>query len=191
MSEQTDTLSQIMDVAQQIMHVRGYNSFSYANISQEVGIKKASIHYYFPNKSDLVREVVARHRRWFRAELEKIIQQTADPRSRLELYARLYFDAMENGDQMCFCGMLAADFPTLPPDVRAEVEGFFADNEIWLTRVIGEGKAAGVLHVTESVEIEAQLLVSGIEGAMLVARTHGDVRRFRPIVQRLFGKLLA
>jgi TetR/AcrR family transcriptional repressor of nem operon len=33
----------------------GYNGFSHADIAEAIGIRKASIHYHFPTKVDLVR----------------------------------------------------------------------------------------------------------------------------------------
>ena len=47
---------------------------------------------------------------------------------------------------MCLCGMLAAEYQTLPPPMRDAVVGFFDINEAWLERVLDEGKAAGTLH---------------------------------------------
>ncbi|MDP2026901.1 TetR/AcrR family transcriptional regulator [Sulfuriferula sp.] len=32
---------------------RGFNDFSYADIANEVGIRKASLHHHFPTKTDL------------------------------------------------------------------------------------------------------------------------------------------
>ena len=42
-----------MDSAQHLVQTRGYHAFSYADIAEEVGSRKASIHYYFPSKTDL------------------------------------------------------------------------------------------------------------------------------------------
>jgi TetR/AcrR family transcriptional repressor of nem operon len=47
------TKIEILDAAQNIIQLRGYNGFSFANISQTVGISKASIHHHFPSKAAL------------------------------------------------------------------------------------------------------------------------------------------
>ena len=44
---------------------------------------------------------------------------------------------------MCLCGMLAADYETLPTPMREAVIRFFDANEAWLTRVLEEGAAEG------------------------------------------------
>ena len=43
----------ILDTAQALAQVRGYNGFSHADVSAELAITKASIHYHFPGKADL------------------------------------------------------------------------------------------------------------------------------------------
>lgn len=188
MKERADTAEQILDAAQQMVQTRGYNAFSYADISAQVGIRKASIHYHFPSKSDLGSGLVARYREIFRKKRDQIDRQTDYPRRQLERYVQLYLDGLRD-ERMCLCGMLAADFTTLPQAVREEVKGFFADNEAWLTKVLVEGCKAGVIHCNEPAEVSAQLLLAGLHGAQLVARSYGDVTRFHSIAQRLLAGL--
>ena len=41
------------------------------------------------------------------------------------------------------CGVLAAEYQTLPETMRSDVIRFFDDNQRWLVRVLKEGKADG------------------------------------------------
>ena len=47
----------ILDTAQALAQVRGYNGFSYADISAELAITKPSIHYHVPSKADLAEAI--------------------------------------------------------------------------------------------------------------------------------------
>ena len=58
--EQT-TSEKILDTAQSLVVAGGYNGFSYADISDAVGIRKASIHHHFPTKAELVQVLVDRY----------------------------------------------------------------------------------------------------------------------------------
>ena len=189
MQLQTDTSARILDAAQRLVQTRGYNGFSYADVAEHVGIRKASIHYHFPNKGDLGRELVARYRTGFRRELGRIEGATGDPHRRLERYAGLYRAVLEDEGRMCLCGMMAADLVTLPEGVQQEVRGFFSENAAWLAAVLVEGRETGALGFEGEPEAEAQLLLSSLEGAMLLARSHGGVPRFdaiaRPALRRL------
>ena len=178
-----------MDAAQQMVQTRGYNAFSYADISAQLGIRKASIHYHFPSKKDLAKEIVSRYRATFRHELEQIDRSTGNYRRKLKLYAQLYLNALNDDGRMCLCGMLAAEISTLPQEVRSEVLTFFANNEMWLTRVLTEGRNDGAFTFSGDAAAEAQLFLAGLQGAMLMARFYQDQARFRAWSRKILSKL--
>ena len=184
MTTQKDTVQHILDVAQHLLQTRGYNAFSYADISESVGIRKASIHYHFPNKSDLGKALVVRYREAFRQERSRIDRDTDQALRKLERFADLYLGGLRNG-RVCLCGMLAEDFTTLPNEMREEVRAFFDENEAWLTKVLVEGQKAGSIRYGGAVEVEAQLLLTGFQGAQIIARSYEDATRFQSIAQRL------
>jgi TetR/AcrR family transcriptional repressor of nem operon len=94
-------------------------------------------------------------------------------------------------DRMCLCGMLAAEYATLPEAMQRAVERFFADNGRWLEGVVDEGRRRGTLAFEGSAADAAQLILSGLEGAMLVARPFGGVERFRAAARRLLAAFSA
>lgn len=188
MSERGDTATRILDVAQELAQTRGYNAFSYADISEQVGIRTASIHYYFPSKSDLGRALIGRYQRTAEQVFAQIDRATNDPRQKLRRYSGIFSDMMLHGERMCLGGILAADILTLPSEIREEVQAFFGLNERWLACVLEEGRSAGLLEFTGSPEVEARLLVASLEGALLVARSYADVDRYRELAEKLLAE---
>jgi len=183
------TAGKILDIAERLVQTRGYNGFSYADISSELRIRNASVHYHFPSKSDLGRRLVGRYRENFLAALSGLEQDHADARRRLRAYVAIWTRVLRDRDRMCLCGMMAADIASLPRSVRAEIKRFFNENEAWLVRVLKAGQKAGTLKLAGTVEVEARLLTMGLEGAMLVARSYWEVRRFEEIAVRLLAGL--
>ncbi|MBI3855131.1 MAG: TetR/AcrR family transcriptional regulator [Planctomycetes bacterium] len=183
------TASRILDIAERLVQTRGYNGFSYADISSELRLRNASVHYHFPLKSDLGRRLVARYRENFMAALAALERESGDARRRLRRYASLWARVLRDRDRMCLCGMMAADIATLPRAVRAEIRRFFEENEAWLVRVLSEGRKAKSLRLAGTPAVEARLLTMGLEGAMLVARSYGEPRRFEEIADRLLEGL--
>ena len=183
------TAGRILDIAERLVQMRGYNGFSYADISSELRIRNASIHYHFPSKTDLGRRLVARYRENFMTALAALETQTTDARRRLRTYVGFWSQVLRDRDRMCLCGMMAADIATLPKAVRAEIKQFFEENEAWLVRVLSAGRKAKTLRLAGSPEVEARLLTMGLEGAMLVARSYGEPRRFEEIATRLLQGL--
>jgi TetR/AcrR family transcriptional repressor of nem operon len=190
MNEQDNKATQVMDVAQELMQIRGYNAFSYADIAEQVGIRKASIHYYFPSKSDLAREVVMRYRVESRQRFAELDRQISDPQRKLELIAQNFGRTLHDHNRICLCGMLAAEMPTIPEEVRDEVLGYFTDTEEWLARVLAEGVKAGVLRVSGPIEVEARLIMVGLEGALMVARAFNDLDRLTSVAESLIERYI-
>ena len=89
------------------------------------------------------------------------------------------------------CGVLAAEYLTLPKPMRTAVIRFFDDNQKWLANVLTQGQADKTLTFTGPPEDVAQSILSTLEGAMLVARPYGDVSRFNTATRRLLAGLTA
>ena len=188
--EPSDTATRILDSAERLVQRRGFNGFSYADVAAELGVTKASLHYHFPGKAELGEALIERYTRRFAEALERIEADTDEPLERLRAYAGLYGDVLEQG-RMCLCGMLASEYETLPRPMRGAVIRFFDESETWLERVLEEGRERGVLQFGGSSREAARLVVSGLEGALLVSRPYGDAQRFRDAADGLIAGLAA
>jgi TetR/AcrR family transcriptional repressor of nem operon len=183
-----DTAARILDVAERLLQVRGFNGFSYADVATELQITKASLHYHFAGKAELGQALIARYAARFIDALGEIDTSSADALSSLDAYAKLYADVLRR-KRMCLCGMLAAEYRTLPKPMRDAVVRFFDANEAWLERVLMRGQQEGTLEFTGSASEAARMIVSALEGAMLVSRPYGDIDRFQTTAERLFASL--
>ena len=187
-SPNTDTSRRILDIAERLLQTRGYNAFSYADIAQALHVTKASLHYHFPTKAELGKRLIERYGLTFLQALEMIDRTSADASEQLRRYVEIYVNVLRN-DRMCLCGMLAAEYATLPKPMKAELKHFFDENERWLVAVLEEGQAKSKLHFTGSAREVAQLLVGSLEGAMMLARSYNDVARFESAAERLLAGL--
>src|SRR5438874_5740661 len=102
----SDTADRILDVAERLVQMLGFNGFSYADVSAELKITKASLHYHFATKAELGTRLIARYQRRFQAALDGIDRNGEDALHKLRSYARLYADVLRN-HRLCLCGMLA------------------------------------------------------------------------------------
>ncbi len=184
----TDTAAKILDVAERLVQQRGFNGFSYADVAAELGVSKAALHYHFASKAELGEALIRRYADRFIAALAEVESRPEDARGKLNDYVEIYADVLRDG-RMCLCGMLAAEYRTLPEPMREAVVTFFERNEAWLEGVLERGKADGTLGFTGAAREVAEAIVSGLEGAMLVARPHEDVARFEVAAARLLDGL--
>ncbi len=183
---------QILDSAQRFVQTHGYHGFSYADIAEEVGIRKASIHYYFPAKADLGAALVRRYCDHIRQSANAITQRTVGADEQLQRYAQIFRDRLRGGPAGgggCLCGVLSAEWPSLPESVRVEVSAFFSENEAWLSGVMETGCAAGLLRFQATAPVQAAAFLAGLEGALLSARVHQDVTLYCAIAHQLLGQM--
>lgn len=183
-----DTAARILDVAERLAQTRGFNAFSYADIAEELGVTKAALHYHFPTKAALGVALITRYTSRFAGALERIDVERSDAAECLRQYVELYARVLAE-DRMCLCGVLASDYDTLPATMQSKVIDFFDLNESWLARLLERGRREGSLRFEGRAEEEAELVVGTLEGAMLVARSYHDQRRFTSTADRLLTGL--
>jgi TetR/AcrR family transcriptional repressor of nem operon len=186
----TDTATRILDVAEKLVQRRGFNGFSYADVASELKITAAGLHYHFAGKAELGRALVARYTARFSDALDAIDTRLPGARARLQAYADLYAAVLRER-RLCLCGMLAAEYQTLPKPMRDSVIRFFDENEAWLSHVLDQGREGGELNFTGAPEEAARMIVCGLEGAMLIARPYGDLARFKSTAHQLLESLSA
>src|SRR3712207_4668056 len=165
----TGRTSQILDVAERLLQVRGYNGFSYGDVATELGITRAALHYHFPGKSELGQALIERYAIRFSGALAELDATAPDAAAKLRGYVALYTDVL-SADRMCLCGMLAAEHRTLPQPLQQAVCDFFTANTAWLHKVIEEGCSDGSLHCPGTPQATASMVLGTLEGAMLITR---------------------
>ena len=183
------TLELILDVAQDMLQKGGLQAFSYRDISSRVGIRTASIHYYYPTKTDLAQAIVARVRKQFTTALEEIDAGTTDPLLRLEKFCGLFLNTLGGADRLCPMCMLAMGQDAIPPKVQREVREFWSHGEHWVAgnieRVRGQGKYLPALKSSKL----AQTWMATLEGAMVAARAFNERGRLVDAIAVLFAGL--
>ena len=184
----TAAATAILDVAERLAQTRGYNGFSYADIAIQLGVTKASLHYHFPSKAELGRALIERYHVHFGTALNAIDQRTKDPHEKLKRYVGLYNSVLSN-ERMCLCGMLAAEYATLPAPMQQGLTSFFDANERWLTTVLEDGLRAGAFQFREPANERARVVLGALEGAMLVARSYGSPHRFQTAAAYMLADL--
>ena len=129
-----ENINKIKDIAESKIKEGGFNAFSFREIAKEIGIKSASVHYYFPTKSDLAIAVVERYIERFTVLLEEI-DESCVGEEKINKYIDLFISVLTVDQRMCLCGILGTESQLLPESVKASVGQFFELNICWLTNV--------------------------------------------------------
>lgn len=188
--QRSATAGQILDIAEMLIQTRSYSAFSYQDIADALGIRKASIHYHFASKADLGAAVVDRYVERFGAALEAIGQdESKSSMAMLDFYVDPYLQFAKTPDRVCLCGALAGEMPALPTKMRAHVDAFFKAHHAWLAGILKRGVIRGEFRLASSPAKTARLVLAALQGALLVKRTTGDPAQLKDVVTVLKAQL--
>jgi len=182
----TPTRDHLLAEAENLILRGGYSAFSYAHLTEKIGITKASIHYHFPTKQRLAEEVVDVAQARFAEALAGIEAANAHVADQLRQYAALFLDGFE-ASLRPLCGALSAELAALPPSLHERTAAYFRLHLDWLTRILDQGIAKGQLHWTGGSNALARLLLATLEGGSLIGRALGS----REAVLEGFEQVLA
>src|ERR1700761_6701117 len=105
--QHTHTREEIIDIADGLVRRRGYHGFSYAHIARTMDVQNAAIHYYFPAKEDLGKELIIN-------EIKRIDDSRRDSGAAGGVGALMRlvqtFHELSRSDQVCLNGAFIPDY---------------------------------------------------------------------------------
>jgi TetR/AcrR family transcriptional regulator, transcriptional repressor for nem operon len=176
----SDMKEAILVAARLRAQAHGYTGLNFRDLADEVGIKSASLHYHFATKADLGAAVAKRYREDSAAGLKKMWAKSQDPAAFLKRYPSIFRKALEDGNRMCMCGQMAAEYDDLPDEVKVEVKGFADDNIAWLAKVLSAAKPDASSAVTRQ---RARAIYAAVTGAQLLARSRADLKAYDETIE--------
>ena len=167
-----DRKQQILEIGLELLQTRGYASFSYADLSERLGITKASIHHHFPSKEDLGVALTQRYFEVVRETLDEAAEHD-DPWEQFEGYAGVVFGAFGRGDRICAAGSVQSEYNVVPESMRQSMGELIEYVIDWIAQVLEEGRRRGVMQFPGSPEEQATMIFSTMQGALQYGRAQG------------------
>jgi TetR/AcrR family transcriptional repressor of nem operon len=183
----TNVKEAILATATTIAQAHGYSGLNVRDLAAMVGIKPPSIYHHFPSKADIGVAVAKRYRETSLAHLEALAQHSATPLEALHHYPASFRKALENGNRLCLCSFMAAEYDDLPDPIKLEIQAFADAHTGWLAASL---VAAGVVD-EDSSEPRAKAIFAAVGGAQLMARSRSDITLYDTLIDayRLSGLL--
>jgi len=173
MTRITDTRDQIMDRAAQLLMSRGFNGFSYRDISLHLGVKNAAVHYHFPAKADLALALVDEYRQTLRKHTSQFMAYGGSALQQIEGFFEFTSAQCQLGRCICPFGAFSIDYSELPENVRKATSEFMDETIDWLTRVLEVGRQQKEFTFCGDSRQKALTILAGLQGARQMARIHG------------------
>ena len=188
MPKGSNTKEQILDLAEHFMMSRGYNGFSYKDISSELNVKNAAIHYHFPSKKDLGVAVIERAQSRFDEWDAMTANQMLSPVDMLNQSLETYLGYLNSDKYVCLGGSLETDFHTLPEEMQKAVRTYTGKLLTWMRNLLSRGREEGQFNFSGQSEDKAFFIIASIQGALQIARV-SDKDLFYRTVDRLKSEL--
>jgi AcrR family transcriptional regulator len=173
MTRISDTREQIMDRAGQLLMSRGYNGFSYRDISTHLGVKNAAVHYHFPAKSDLALALIDEYRKILRKQTSEFMAYGGSALPQLEGFFNFTAYQCQKGRCICPVGAFSVDYEDMPEEVKEATAVFMNESIRWLTRVLEVGREQKEFSFSGDAGPKALSILAGLQGARQMARIHG------------------
>ena len=175
---------QLETLAQTLIQRSGVRDLSFRRLADQTGIKSSSVHYHFPEKNDLTAALIATYSAAFSARLQAIDGSETTLRRKLMAFVDVFAEAGAD-DKLCLCGMLAAELTSLDGACRTLLEAFFRSAEAWLVGVFKRHQDE--LATSLPARQLAAVVMSGLEGALLLDRVHGSAHHLQAQRQLITG----
>ena len=164
-----DTKEKILNSAQRLIQQSGANGFSYADVANEVGIRKASLHHHYATKMDLIKALVERYSQQAEMIFVGISNESKTADEKLLDYFNLYKCALDV-NRVCVGGMLSAEMFSLDEGIAPLLTRFFTIHVTWLTTLLQEGEEDGIFTLRGTPEAHAGMIISTLQGTLMVSR---------------------
>ena len=185
----SETRTHLLDAAEQVVREHGIDGFSYADLSRDVGIRKASIHYHFPAKADLLAALMARYRERVMDELDRITAASTTPARAITGFLDLYREALSEGSSLCLCVAYAINTNRLDQRVLSEIRQFRDEVMSWLEERFSAGAQDGSVPSVLDKQQEAAAALALAEGGQIAARLQGQLVFYDKAVEVLYRRL--
>lgn len=183
MTKRESKKQSILDAAERMARDGGYHDVSFRRIADDVGIKSASVFHHFASKEQLGAAVARRYTDRFMEIIGDPHEASLSTTEKLARYCDAFRQAQKIDGRMCLCGMLGAEISSLPSDVAKEVRRFFDLNIGWLEAAFTS--ARGETSTKGDARGKAAMVLSALEGALIVSRATGDASLLDQVADQL------
>ncbi|HEV8285881.1 MAG TPA: TetR/AcrR family transcriptional regulator [Chitinophagaceae bacterium] len=180
-----DTRSEIIRIGDTLIREKGYNAFSFSDISKQLKIKNASIHYHFPTKTSLGVSIVRAHIQ--QLEILKQKNSKKEPLDKLNSFLSIYSTA-KSENKICLVGSLSTDLYTVEEEVQLELKKLVNNILQWVIEILDEGKSKKKFKFQISTRIKAIMIITNMLASLQLTRLTNE-KDFQQIKQTIIKDL--
>ena len=176
------TRSRLTVAAAQLMRRRGYHATGLSEVVERSRAPKGSLYHYFPRgKEQLASEALAESAQAISEMIEQAFAESRDPATAIRSFGDMLARNLRRCGYRdgCPIATVASDAADSPALRLACANGFLSWRDVIATELVRHGfPEAEATHL-------GTVVLSGFEGALLLARTLRDVEPLRNVAETL------
>jgi TetR/AcrR family transcriptional repressor of nem operon len=183
----------LLETGLRVMHQHGFTSASVRDIVEAAGVPQGSFTNHFLSKEAFCLEVLdLYHAGALKTIDETLRNESISPLKRLDGYidAHARFLKIAGAENGCLYGNVSAELNEHSENVRARLAEIFSDIGKALTECLKAAVKAGELPPKFKCNEVAEFILSSMQGAMLLGRSHRNLASLRHFKDILFSKVL-
>ncbi|MFE5009695.1 MULTISPECIES: TetR/AcrR family transcriptional regulator [unclassified Streptomyces] len=186
MGRSSDAREKILASAQSLIELRGYTALGVAEICKAAGVPKGSFYYFFESKEALALAVLDEHWKAQRSNWARVLQDDAEPLSRLRRLFEETEASLRAGQQSCgtvsgcMFGNLTLELSNQTEPIRKRLQQIFDAQVEMVEKVIAEARERGEAAVGDAREA-ARSIVAQLEGQVLFAKLYNDAQHLEAL----------
>ncbi|WP_438436252.1 TetR/AcrR family transcriptional regulator [Klebsiella pneumoniae] len=162
------TYDSLIELTDTLIQRNGYQGFSYADLADGLGIRKASIHYHFQTKTDLGL-AYCEHKEVGLLKLEADLLQQPPGKTRLQGYMEAFLRCADSG-KMCGIHAMLSDSALFEEPLQKATTRLAQTDLRILTDILVSGRESGELVFTAEPADVAIIIGCAIKGGLMLNR---------------------
>lgn len=187
MSKGEETKEKILQQAAELFNQQGYAGASISDIMRITGLQKGGIYNHFKSKDDLALQAfdfaITQISKRYRAAL----QSRHHAIERLQAIIEIFRTNIDNPIMKGGCPLLntAIESDDTHPVLRERTQQAMDSWRDMICRVIRKGIQKGEIRPTVNADEVATILISTLEGAVMMSKLYGDSIHIERVIQHL------
>jgi TetR/AcrR family transcriptional repressor of lmrAB and yxaGH operons len=175
-----DTRQRFLRTAAELFQRQGYHATGLNQVVTEGGAPKGSLYFHFPRgKEQLAAEAVVAGGASLSARMAKVVAGATSAGAAVAALGRFFAARLAESDYTAGCPVATIALEaSSSADIRMACDGAYGEWLAGLTALLGR-------HGVPSPESAAQLVLSAVEGALLLARVRRDTTVITDVTTRL------
>lgn len=186
MAPRGETRERMLRTASDLFQRQGFHGTGLQQVLADSGAPKGSLYFHFPGgKEQLAAEAVSRSGRGIRDAIERLLASADDVSAAMAALAGLLAAGLESSgfERGCPVATVVLDAATGSELIRSACEESFGS---WLDLIASKLRTDGL--PADEAEARAVLILSALEGALILARARGDTQPLRLVAEQLRGE---